>query len=235
MCFGRINGTIQAADSCTVFRMDVLKLKGSISTPIYAQIALDVASRIARGELKENTKIYGRSLMSSEYGVSPETIRRALKLLADTEIVDIKHNSGVVILSQQKARSYVEKFSAKVDILSQQNRLKSLMTQRNSLDASIVETVGDIISMSDRFSRTNPFQNYDVQVPEDSHIIGKTLSELAFWQRTGATIIAIRRGDKILLSPGPYVDFAALDTIVFVGDVSVPGTVKEFIELKNME
>ena len=45
----------------------------------YARIALDIAQRISRGELKENTRIYGRSIMASEYGVSPETIRRALR------------------------------------------------------------------------------------------------------------------------------------------------------------
>lgn len=210
--------------------MDVLKLKGSVSSPIYAQIALDVASRIARGDLKENTKVYGRSLMSSEYGVSPETIRRALKLLADTEIVDIKHNSGVVILSREKAQKYVEKLSAKADILSLQKNLKNLMAQRDELNTSIVEVIGSIISMSDKFSRTNPFQNFDAQVPEGSHLVGKTISEVGFWQRTGATIIAIRRGDQILLSPGPYADFAALDTIVFVGDVSALDAVKEFVE-----
>ncbi len=208
-------------------------MKGSVSPPIYAQIALDVATRIARGELKENTKVYGRSLMSSEYGVSPETIRRALKLLADMEIVDIKHNSGVVILSREKAQKYVKKSNAKADILSQQRRLKELMKQRYALDNNIAEVIGSIISMSDKFSRTNPFQNYNTQVPEGSHIIGKTISELCFWQRTGATIIAIRRGDKILLSPGPYADFAALDTIVFVGDLATPNAVKEYIEIQK--
>ena len=49
----------------------------------YLQIALDLATRIARGELAEGSRIYGRSVMASEYGVSPETIRRALRLLAD--------------------------------------------------------------------------------------------------------------------------------------------------------
>ena len=43
----------------------------------YLQIALDLATRIARGELAEGSRIYGRSVMASEYGVSPETIRRA--------------------------------------------------------------------------------------------------------------------------------------------------------------
>ena len=47
----------------------------------YLQIALDLATRIARGELPEGSRIYGRSVMAPEYGVSPETIRRALRLL----------------------------------------------------------------------------------------------------------------------------------------------------------
>ena len=34
-------------------------------------------------------------------------------------------------------------------------------------------------------------------------IIDKTISETKFWQNTGATIIGIRRDDKLMLSPGP--------------------------------
>ena len=49
----------------------------------YLQIALDLATRIAQGELTEGSRIYGRSVLASEYGVSPETIRKALRLLAD--------------------------------------------------------------------------------------------------------------------------------------------------------
>ena len=41
----------------------------------YLKIALDLANRITRGELQEGSRIYGRSLMASEYQVSPETIR----------------------------------------------------------------------------------------------------------------------------------------------------------------
>ncbi|MDY0372402.1 MAG: GntR family transcriptional regulator, partial [Sphaerochaetaceae bacterium] len=51
--------------------------------PIYARIALDIANRIENGELLEGKRLSGRSLMSSEYGVSPETIRRAFSLLEE--------------------------------------------------------------------------------------------------------------------------------------------------------
>ena len=41
----------------------------------YLQIALDLVSIIAKEEFSEGSKIYGRSVMASEYNVSPETIR----------------------------------------------------------------------------------------------------------------------------------------------------------------
>ncbi len=47
-------------------------MKQTVVTAQYLQIALDLASRIAGGELKEGSKIYGRSMMASEYGVSPK-------------------------------------------------------------------------------------------------------------------------------------------------------------------
>ena len=69
----------------------------------YLQIALDIAGRIACGELPEGSRIYGRSVMASEYNVSPETIRRALRLLADMKVVDIQKQSGVQVLSADSA------------------------------------------------------------------------------------------------------------------------------------
>ena len=49
----------------------------------YMRIAISVAERIAAGELREGEKISGRSKLSSEYEVSPETVRRAIQLLSD--------------------------------------------------------------------------------------------------------------------------------------------------------
>ena len=69
----------------------------------YLQIALDLAGRVARGEFPEGSRIYGRSVMASEYNVSPETIRRALRLLADMQVVEIRPQSGVVVLSASNA------------------------------------------------------------------------------------------------------------------------------------
>lgn len=205
-------------------------MKNSISQPLYSQIALDIASRIARDELKEKTKIYGRSVMSSEYGVSPETIRRSLKLLSDMEIVDVKHNSGAVVLSREKAIKYLERFNSRVDIHLYQKQLGGLLEEQTLLAKKIDESVRSLISINEKFSRTHPFQNYELEIPPTSPVIGLNIGELKFWQRTGATVIAIRRGDKIILSPGPYAVLHANDIIIFVGDLTAPEAARAFVE-----
>jgi len=201
----------------------------SLVAPVYSQIALDVALRIARGELKENTKVYGRSTMASEYGVSPETIRRAMKLLTDMEIVSILHNSGVMIRSREKARAYGEKFSAQNDIRTHQKELDNLLGQQAELCQHIADVAGAIVRINEKFSSTTPFPNYEAKVPEGCPLIGKNLSELKFWQQTGATVIAIRRGESIILSPGPYAVLAYGDILMFVGSVNCPDAVNQLL------
>ena len=83
-------------------------MKQSVVPSQYLQIALDLATRIAKGELAEGSRIYGRSVMASEYNVSPETIRRALRLLADMKVVEIKPQSGAIVLSADSARRYIK-------------------------------------------------------------------------------------------------------------------------------
>lgn len=208
-------------------------MDNNIIAPIYAQIALDIASRIAKGDLKENSKVYGRSVMSSEYGVSPETIRRAMKLLEDMKIVEIKHNSGAIVLSSENAKLYVEKFGEKNNVRSMQKILVNLITQQEDINRQIINISNSIVRINDTYSSSNPFKNYEVVIPANSKIIGHTLAELSFWQETRATVIAIRREDKLILSPGPYVLFEANDTIVFVGDISSIQAVEDFVNNKN--
>ncbi len=205
-------------------------MKHDDKPPVYSQIALDIAMRIARGDLVENTKIYGRSVMSSEYGVSPETIRKAMNLLEDAKIVEIKQNSGAIILSAEQAKLYIERFGAKNNIRSMQKKLTELVTQQEGLNRQILEIAATIVQSNERNSKVNPFHNQEVDIPQTSSIIGHTLGDLMFWQQTGATVIAIRRGDKIILSPGPYATLCAEDTIIFVGDVPSSEAVRKFID-----
>lgn len=197
--------------------------------PVYSQIALDVALRISRGELKEKTRISGRSVLSSEYGVSPETIRRAMKLLEDMKIIEIKQNSGIRIASVENARLYVERFGAQNDIRTYQNKLNELLHHQETLCREISEVAISIVRINQKFSKASPFSNYEVDIPQNFAMLGHTIGDLKFWQQTGATIIAIRRGEQIILSPGPYAALLEGDTLIFVGDTKSVEAVNAFI------
>ena len=184
----------------------------------YLQIALDLASRIASGELPEGTRIYGRSVMASEYSVSPETIRRALRLLADMKVVEVKPQSGAVVLSADNARRYIETFEEDADVHALQNQLKELLGKYTELNRRMTDVVAALVKSRDTFSAAEgPLPNYEVQVPKNSPLIGKSIGSLKFWQSTGGTIIAIRRGQTVILSPGPYAELYDGDVIILVG------------------
>lgn len=201
----------------------------NVSPPLYLQIAVDIASRIARGDLKEKSKIYGRSVMSSEYGVSPETIRRSLKLLSDMNVVDIKQSSGAVVLSKKSAEEYVDRFKGQVNTRSLHAQLKNLVAEQNRIGRQITDIAERIIRTDVKWSHFHPLQNFEIDVDESSAVVGRSISDMNFWHATGATIVAIRRGDNIILSPGPYAVISANDTIIFIGDQSAVNAVRMFV------
>lgn len=197
--------------------------------PIYSQIALDIALRISRGEIKEKTKLYGRSVLASQYGVSPETIRRAMRLLEDMEVVETHESRGSVVISKAKAQEYVDKFSEYNDIRAKQQRLKELLQEQERLCRQIIEAADSIVRINEHFTITLPFPIYEETIPATSPLIDKTLEETRFWQKTRATIIALRRGDQIILSPGPYATLMAGDIVMYIGDTKSVEAVISFI------
>lgn len=200
----------------------------------YLQIALDLADRIARGELPEGKRLYGRSVMASEYNVSPETIRKALHLLADMQVIEIKPQSGALVLSADNAGRYLENFSESADTLALKHRLKALTIEISSLNKQLLETTSALLKSRETFDKSEqPFPNYTVQVPENSPLIGKSIGELKFWQSTGSTIVAIRRGQTTILSPGPYAELYGGDTIILVGSPDAAEAARRLVTAKE--
>lgn len=210
-------------------KSDTIFEKTSFSPPIYSQIALDIASKIARGDIKENTKITGRSLLATTYAVSPETIRRSMRLLADVGIVDVKSNSGTTILSREKAINYIETYNTGRSVRSLKKELKGLLNERDVLNKKILELIDEITNVTEHLKNIDPLQNYEIELPTDSPLIGKSIEETNFWQNTCATIVAIRREEKMILSPGPYTSFMQDDVLIVVGDINVSDRVRRFI------
>jgi K+/H+ antiporter YhaU regulatory subunit KhtT len=199
-------------------------------SPQYLRIALDLAARIVKGDMQTGERFSGRSMLASEYGVSPETIRRALKLLADMKVVAIKDKSGVFFLSVDNAKRYLKNFEGWNEQLELQKKFRELLLEHNRLNREVADVYAEIIKAQETASpvmKTLP--NYEVRVAADSACIGRSIGALQFWQSTGATIIAIRRGHSVIVSPGPYAELYGGDVLVFVGDASAVSSVERFV------
>ena len=196
----------------------------------YQTIARDIAIRIMNNEWPENHKISGRSLLSSEYNVSPETVRRALALLSDMKVVTIKKNSGVYILSADNAKRYLSDFDDIKDQKDMQNELKELIEKNNDINKRMYELLSMLIKTQNTISYVKSrFPDYEVKISSDSKIIGKNIGSIRFWQNTNATIIAIKRGQSVIVSPGPDAELYQDDTIIFVGTAAAAEKVKSYI------
>ena len=219
------------------FRKKVVPpMKQSVVPAQYLQIALDLAGRIAKGELAEGSRIYGRSVMASEYSVSPETIRRALRLLADMKVVEVRPQSGAVVLSADGARRYIANFEEDADIHALRLQLKDLIAQSAELNRRMGETAAALVKSQDTFSAAGqPLPNYEVPVPQGSPLTGKSIGALKFWQSTGGTIVAIRRGQTVILSPGPYAELYGGDVIVLVGSPAAAEAAHRLVQAQVKE
>jgi len=202
-------------------------------SPAYAQIALDIASRIARGELKENTKVSGRSTMSSEYGVSPETIRRAMILLEQTGIVQVVEKSGVFIQSKEKALTYLQQFSYDAGVEMLKEDLKDAFRRKNDIEYEIQRIVEQILELSSRFKNIDPLNKFEIVIPDTSWLVNQSLKSVGFYQKTYATVIAIKRDHKLITSPDPQLQFKKDDVLVLVGPIDSIDIVRQFVENKE--
>lgn len=192
--------------------------KAKIRPPRYQQIAADIAQKITAGTYQVGDKIYSRSSLASQYGVSSETARRAICVLSDRQIVEVNKGSGAVIRSYQEALNFVKQFAEIESIADiKQNIQDSVQRQLNELDF-FQSALSDLIDRTDRFRAVNPFTPFEIIITHQTPYLGMTVTEVNFWLHTNATIIAIRRNDKLLLSPGPYARFEENDLIYFIGE-----------------
>lgn len=205
------------------------KVKNKISIPRYQQIAIEIASRISTGQYKVGEKIYARSSIASQYGVSSETARRAICILCDLEIVTSEKGSGVIIKSYENAVNFIKQYSKRQTIDTiKENLLKSIARQQKEMD-TLNECLSDLIAASEHFRSMNPFMPFEVKITSECSYLNKTVSEIQFWQHTGATVLAIGRNGNVIKSPGPYAILLENDIIYFLSQDDSSQRVKEFL------
>lgn len=195
----------------------------------YQQIALDIAQRIVNREFLIGEKIHGRSLLASMYTVSPETIRKAVALLQNNGVLNVNQGSGIVINSVERAYNFIQKFKDIESVNSLKHDLEKLIKQKEQIDSELEKTLNKIVELSDKLKNLSPYNPVEVEVSENSKYIGCTIADLKFWQNTGGTVVALRKGNELIISPGPFAVLQPGDSIVVVGGNDILRTVENFI------
>lgn len=186
--------------------------------PIYKQIAIDLANKIASGYYSENEKIVGSSTLSSLYNVSPETVRRAITLLSEAGVVETKVGTGILVKTVKAAEEFVNRNKEIDAIDSVKKNIYKLIEKQREDSEKIFDYIDVLIDANERFNYLNPLTPYEIEVRDTSHLVDKTLKQTHFWNNTGATVIAINRKGKVILSPGPKTILKVCDRLLIVGE-----------------
>jgi K+/H+ antiporter YhaU regulatory subunit KhtT len=201
--------------------------------PSYKKIAINIAHAICEGEYKEGDRIYTKTSLVVKYGVSTETARRAVSVLADAGVVTVKKNSGVLIISATKAMEFL----THMKYLS--NTLDITMTLNNQIKENInnmkdmQETFNDLLERINYYSKVTSIIPEDILITEECFFVGKNISAINFWQNTGATVVAIQHDGINCISPGPIFQLNINDTLVYVGEFQSKKKVHDFLYATN--
>lgn len=192
--------------------------KKTVVLPKYQQIAVEIAQRIVDKRYVEGEKLHARSTLASNFSVSPETARKAINVLVDLEIMEVRHGSGAYVASRERAQQFLVQFQ---DVQTFQeikgDIMQSVKRQQAELN-NFTELLEHLVDQTKKVHNLTPFVPFELVLTEEAEHLEATVSELNLWHATGATIVAIQQPQQLLLSPGPYAKLSAGDTLYFVGN-----------------
>lgn len=183
--------------------------------PRYVEIAKDLAKKIENETIKVDDVLKGRTLLSSEYNVSSETIRKAINILASEHIVRVKHGYGVIVVSKENASKFLKKIQATSTDNALVEETKVLIEKRNELNDEINKNIM-LLTKKTSNNSVKDIEFHELTITDDCWVINQTIGDVYFYNYTEATIVAIKRGDKLIVSPGPDFTFIANDILIVV-------------------
>ncbi|GCF95837.1 GntR family transcriptional regulator [Enterococcus florum] len=193
------------------------KEKQRVFLPRYQQVAIGIAERIAGKQYAVGQKIHARSTLASNFNVSPETARKAINVLVDLGIMEVRHGSGAYVRSREKAQVYLERYKDVQSIQEIKREIQeSVEQQKRELD-NFSQLLDTLVSQTKRAHNFAPFTPFELLLTNQAAHLDTTINELNIWHETGATIVAIQQTEELLVSPGPYAKLCAGNTIYFVG------------------
>ncbi|MGX7051131.1 TrkA C-terminal domain-containing protein [Leuconostoc palmae] len=200
----------------------------TIREPRYRKIAYDIAQKIADNDYAVGTKLHARSTLSVAFGVSSETARKAVSLLADLEIVKLVHGSGVEVLSREKAKNFLSQSEKSSNIKTIHAQINDTLQHQKEDMKTLENALSLLFDQTQRIQTHSPLSPYELQLTKESDKFGQSIGNLNLWQSTGGTIVAILHNEELVVSPGPYAVIEQGDTLYFVGNETVVQMIENF-------
>ena len=203
--------------------------ENKITSSVYRWIAIDIAQNIINGKYVEGQRLFGRSVLASQYKVSPETIRKAVHILDDLGVLKAEKGSGIRVVSTDKAREFAERYNQIESMTATKQEILKWAQRQAKETAGVIDKIQFIVDTAERLKNVSPLVPFELAITHDSTAIGKTVNDLQFWHNTGATIIAIKRGEMLIVSPGPYAEFCEGDRFYIVGNETTFSAAKSLL------
>lgn len=207
------------------------RVNSEVRSSKYQQVAVAVAKRIADGDYEVGEKLKSRSTLASTFNVSPETARKGLNILADMQILTLKHGSGAIVLSKEKAEAFLNNYESTHSTAMLKNKIRENIQKQEEDLADLTDLIDEFLSQSGSVSRKYPFTPYEVILTDDANHLEESIRDLNIWHQTGATIVGIERDNTLLLSPSPYEVLKSGDHIFFVGEELAYSRLKNLFDL----
>jgi DNA-binding GntR family transcriptional regulator len=125
---------------CIVNPKDASMLSESIvyPEPRYRQIAGELISSIREGKFAMGTRMPGELDLMRTYKVSRHTVREALRMLQDMQLIERRRGVGTLVVASESREAYIQSVKHPSELLSYPNdsRLRILSTKSIKLSKS---------------------------------------------------------------------------------------------------
>lgn len=138
------------------------RVNSEVRSSKYQQVAVAVAKRIADGAYEVGDKLKSRSTLASTFNVSPETARKGLNILADMQIVSLKHGSGAIVLSKEKAEEFLNNYEATHSIAVIKHKIRENIKKQVDELEDLSDLVDEYLLQSQSVSRKYPFTPFSI-------------------------------------------------------------------------
>lgn len=205
----------------------------NIRSPLYQKIAVDLAHLISQGVYKEGEQLSSRSMISEQFSVSPETARKAVRVLVDLGIMTSLHGSGTYVTSKQKATAFIKQQEASQELKQLEQSIIDSLKQQETEWLQMKDHLKQLLNHHESTYTHNPFIPFELHLNEQAQHLGQSLKEMNLWQQTTSTIVGILHKGHLVISPGPYAQVFAGDTLYYIGDEAASLKIRQFFYPTN--